>query len=93
MDYIVGAHDPILFIEKARKTSSEGCGHFVHSDRPDFQNDTLDFKTYQLTKDFEYFIRDLTINSKTVDRVKTIYASGKFNLPDYNDSRFAGCEN
>ena len=88
MDYIVGAHKPILEQEKLAALEAEGGEVFVHTDRPNYRNDVLDFRTYRLTKDFEYFIEHLTKSLKTAARAKKIYVEGNLNLPDYSDSRF-----
>jgi len=88
MDYIIGAHEHILWQDDVIKKEAKGWTYLVHIDRPNYKNDDLDFKTYQLTKDFEYFIEHLAKNSKIAERAKKIYMDGNFGLPDYSDSRF-----
>lgn len=89
MEYIIGAHEPMLEQENLIKEESKKFEIFCHGDRPNLKNDDLDFKTYRLTKDFEYFIEHLTKNPKTVDRVKTIYGKFNVNTPDFRDRRFS----
>lgn len=88
MNYIVGAHGPILMQEEYKREKQEGIVLIGHIDRPNFQNDDLDFKTYQLTKDFEYFIVDLTKNREIARRARAIYKKANLHLPDYSDSRY-----
>lgn len=88
MEYIIGAHKPILEQEDLIKKEASGWEILVPLDRPNFKNDDLDFKTYQLTKDFEYFIEHLTRNPKISQRAKKIYMESNLDIPDYSDSRF-----
>ena len=87
MDYIIGAHESILAQERMKREEAKNFEFLVHKDRPNIKNDDLDFKTYRLTKDFEYFIEHLTKNPIIVKRAKKIYMDNNLNLPDYRDSR------
>lgn len=89
MEYIIGAHIPMLEQENLIKEESKKFEIFCHRDRPNLKNDDLDFKTYRLTKDFEYFIEHLTKDREIADRVKTIYGKFNVNTPDYSDRRFS----
>ena len=89
MDYIVGAHGSILEQEELKMEQQKGMVHLVHIDRPNMKNDNLDFRTYQLTKDFEYFIEHLTKKPKIAERVKRVYIESALDLPDFSDSRFS----
>lgn len=88
MEYIVGAHEPKLEQEELLKQETQEWEILCHIDRPNLKNDNLDFKTYQLTKDFECFIEHLAKNPKIADRVKKIYENASFKAPNYSDSRF-----
>lgn len=88
MEYIIGAHGPKLEQEELIKQEAQEWNILCHIDRPNLKNDNLDFKTYQLTKDFEYFIEHLTKNPKIADRVKRIYEDANLKAPNYSDSRF-----
>ena len=88
MNYIIGAHEPILEQERLKEQKAEGWVIFTDINRPNMKNDDLDFRTYRLTKDFEYFIEHLTRDAKIVERAKKIYMEGNLYLPDYSDRRF-----
>ena len=88
MDYIIGAHEPLLEQEELAKQRVIGMDIFVHRDRPNSRNDDLDFRTYQLTKDFENFIENLAKNSKIVELIKSIYIEGDLDVPNFSDRRF-----
>jgi len=87
MDYVVGAHKHLLWQEEASRNMAADWEYFSHVDRPNLKNDDLDFKTYQLTKYFEYFIDYLAKNPKIEARTRRIYTEGNYYLPDYYDSR------
>ena len=87
MDYIAGAHEPLLEFEELDKRSKQNLVVFAHADRPDHRNDDLDFRTYRLARDFEYFIQFLTKDTKIANRVKLVYKNANLQMPDYSDSR------
>jgi transcriptional regulator with XRE-family HTH domain len=88
IEYITGAHKPILEQEELKEEKAKGYDILVHQDRPNLENDDLDFKTYRLTKDFENFIVDLAKMPEIVMRLVKIYEEFNHTLPDYSDRRF-----
>ena len=87
MDFIVGAHEPLLEIDKFVKQSQEGWEILVHADSQNFINDDLEFGKFKLSRDFENFIVELAKNPKAASRVKLLYENANLQIPDFSDRR------
>jgi transcriptional regulator with XRE-family HTH domain len=87
MDYIIGAYDAKKRIEELRSRKQEGYVILQFANRPNFENDELDFRTFQLAKEFEHLIENLMLDPAVRDRVQQLYKDRNLELPNYKDRR------
>ena len=78
IDYIMGARNHLLWLEHGGEASVILSGY-----RTDVQYDDVNFKIYQLTRDFENWCKFLSKDEDVRKRLEKIYAKYELEPPTY----------